>query len=123
MNMEEDEIEMTREELQMWIREKVKRMELISPDVLNKCNVLQSLLIRREVQVTNFLKLCESVRECEATVKKLYSVLQWEYRERDSGDDDNTAGSGKITCPPLERSVVRRFLEFCFPPSGVIFCS
>ncbi|CAK6949219.1 histone-lysine N-methyltransferase SETDB1-A-like isoform X2 [Scomber scombrus] len=98
--MEEDEIEMTREELQMWIRDRVKKMELISPEVLNKCDLLQSLLIRKEVQVTNFLKLCESVRACEETVKKLYSVLQWEYRERDSGDDDNTAGSGNIPSSP-----------------------
>ncbi|XP_062291990.1 histone-lysine N-methyltransferase SETDB1-A-like [Scomber scombrus] len=91
-------MEITKEELQMWIRDMVKNMKLISPDVLEKCNLLQSLLDMREEQAVNFLKLCESVMACEAIVKKQYALLGWEYRDTDSDDDDddNITGSGTI---------------------------
>ncbi|XP_053190332.1 histone-lysine N-methyltransferase SETDB1-A-like [Scomber japonicus] len=90
-------MEITKEELQVWIREMVTNMKLISPDVLEKCNLLQSLLDMREGQAVNFLKLCESVMACEAVVRKQYALLGWEYRDTDSDDDDdNVTGSGNI---------------------------
>ncbi|XP_070840694.1 histone-lysine N-methyltransferase SETDB1-B-like [Chaetodon trifascialis] len=88
--MEGDEVEMTVEELQKWIRGKVKKSELISTDVLERCNVLLSLLERREKQAAYLLKLCESVAACEAIVKKQYSLLGWDYRDSDSDEDVNT---------------------------------
>ncbi|XP_068566725.1 histone-lysine N-methyltransferase SETDB1-B-like [Cebidichthys violaceus] len=92
--MEGDEIEMSTEELQMWIREKVKKNNLMSSDVQEKCNLLQSLLERREKQADHLLRLCQSVSACEAMVKKHYSMLGWEYRDTDSDDDVNTTGCG-----------------------------
>ncbi len=56
--MEEDEIEMTIEELQKYIRGEVKTM-LNDTDTLEKCKLLQSMLEKRERQFANFLKLCE----------------------------------------------------------------
>ncbi|XP_044190989.1 histone-lysine N-methyltransferase SETDB1-A-like isoform X1 [Thunnus albacares] len=103
VNMEEDVMEMTKEELQKWIRERIKKMELISSNVLEKCLLLLSLLERREKQAANFLKLCESVAACEAIVKKQYSLLGWEYRDTDSDDDDdNIKGCGSIPSSPCE---------------------
>ncbi|XP_042362962.1 histone-lysine N-methyltransferase SETDB1-A [Plectropomus leopardus] len=91
--MEGDEMEMSTEELQKWIRKKVKKNDLFTSDVLQKCKLLQSVLDRREKQAALFLKLCESVSACEAVVKKLYSMLGWEYRETDSDDEDNASGN------------------------------
>ncbi|XP_035847253.1 histone-lysine N-methyltransferase SETDB1-A-like isoform X2 [Sander lucioperca] len=99
--MEGDEIEMSEEELQKWIRGKVKKNKLISSDVLEKCKLLQSLLERREKQAAHFLKLCESVSACEAIVRKQYSLLGWEYRDTDSDEDDNTTGSGNAIPSPI----------------------
>ncbi|XP_070778265.1 histone-lysine N-methyltransferase SETDB1-B-like [Enoplosus armatus] len=94
--MEEDEMEMSKEELQKWIREKVKKNKLNSTDVLEKCSLLQSLLERREKQAARLQKLCESVAACEEIVKKQYSLLGWDYRDTDSDDDDNITGCGKM---------------------------
>ncbi|XP_040909507.1 histone-lysine N-methyltransferase SETDB1-B-like [Toxotes jaculatrix] len=101
--MEGGEMEMTKEELQKWIRDRVKKSELVSPDVLEKCNLLQSLLERREKQAAHLLRLCESVALCEATVRKQYSLLGWEYRDTDSDDDDdNVTGCGHTPESPCE---------------------
>lgn len=56
VNMEVDELEMTKEELQIWIRQNVKENKQIV-EVLEKCRLLQSLLERRERQVTQLLRL------------------------------------------------------------------
>ncbi|XP_039976940.1 histone-lysine N-methyltransferase SETDB1-B-like isoform X2 [Xiphias gladius] len=103
--MEGDEMEMSKEELQRWISQKVNKSELISPDVLEKCNLLQSLLERREKQAAHLLKLCESVAACEATVKKQYSLLGWEYKDTDSDDDDDITDCG-VTPPSPCKSVL-----------------
>lgn len=89
--MEGDEVEMTVEELQKWIRGKVKKSERISTEVLERCSVLLSLLERREKQAAYLLKLCESVAACEAIVKKQYSLLGWDYKDSDSDEDVSTA--------------------------------
>ncbi|XP_034401805.1 histone-lysine N-methyltransferase SETDB1-A-like isoform X6 [Cyclopterus lumpus] len=91
--MEGDEIEMSPEELQVWFGEKVKTNKLMSSDVLEKFNLLQSLLERREKQAGHLLRLYKSVSKCEVVVKKQYSSLGWEYRGTDS-DDDNITGCG-----------------------------
>lgn len=52
-------MEMSEEELQKWIRENVKKNKLISAGVLEQCNLLQSLLEKREKQAAHLLKLCE----------------------------------------------------------------
>lgn len=52
-------MEMSKDELQRWIRERVKKNRWISTDVLVTCNLLQSLLERREKQAAHLLKLCE----------------------------------------------------------------
>lgn len=57
--MEEDDIEMSEVELQEWIKEEVKKSQLVSSDVLEKCNILQSHLERREKRAARLLKLCE----------------------------------------------------------------
>ncbi|XP_031722374.1 histone-lysine N-methyltransferase SETDB1-A-like [Anarrhichthys ocellatus] len=99
--MEGDEIEMSTEELQMWIREKVKKNNLMSSGVQEKCNLLQSLLDRREKQSDHLQRLYQSVSACEAIVKKQYSLLGWKYRDTDSDDDDNTKGCGNaVPSPP-----------------------
>lgn len=56
--MDGDEIEMSEEELQKWIREEVDKSEVIFPGVLEKCKMLQSLLKKREKQAAHLLKLC-----------------------------------------------------------------
>ncbi|XP_051246529.1 histone-lysine N-methyltransferase SETDB1-B-like isoform X2 [Dicentrarchus labrax] len=85
--MEGDEIEMTKEELQKWIRAKVKN-NLFSTHVQEKCDLLQSLLERRESQAAHLRKLYKSVAACEVIVKKQYSLLGWEYKDTVSDDDD-----------------------------------
>ncbi|XP_034016841.1 histone-lysine N-methyltransferase SETDB1-B-like [Thalassophryne amazonica] len=93
--MEEDEQEFTKEQLQMWIREKVKNNWMVSPIMLKKYNVLQSLLGRREKKAADFMKLCQSVADCEAAVRNLYSLLGWHFRETDSDEDyDTVTGCG-----------------------------
>nr|XP_046273564.1 uncharacterized protein LOC124074563 isoform X2 [Scatophagus argus] len=92
--MEGDEMEMTIEELRTWIRTKVKENKQIS-DMTEKCNLLQSLLERKQNQAIHLMKLCKSVAACEAVVKKQYSLLGWDYREVESDDDDdNITGCG-----------------------------
>ncbi|KAM8767872.1 histone-lysine N-methyltransferase SETDB1-A isoform 1-T1 [Acanthopagrus schlegelii] len=90
--MEEDELEMTKGELQKWIREQVNKNRLII-DMMEKCDLMQSLLERRQKQAAQLLKLYGSVAECEEMVKKQYSSLGWEYSNTDS-DDDNAEGWG-----------------------------
>ncbi|XP_067353744.1 histone-lysine N-methyltransferase SETDB1-B-like isoform X6 [Channa argus] len=87
--MDWEEVEMSKEELQKWIRDEVQKSKLISPDVLKKCKLLQSILQRREKQAEHLLKLCNSVAACEAVVQKLYSMLGWDFFDTDSDDDDN----------------------------------
>ncbi|XP_060915933.1 histone-lysine N-methyltransferase SETDB1-A [Labrus mixtus] len=100
--LEGDEMEMCKEELQQWIRGRVKK-QLLSTGVLEKYNLLLSLLNKREDQATQLLKLCKSVAVCEAIVKKQYSLLGWEYRDIDSEDDnhsdkdDETEGPGNTS--------------------------
>ncbi|XP_039877201.1 dual specificity protein kinase CLK2 isoform X6 [Simochromis diagramma] len=93
--MDGDETEMSREEC--WIIDKAKETQRVSPDLLEKCNQLQSLLKRREEQAACLLRLCESVAACEDTVKKLYSLLEWEYSDTDLDDDNNQASCGQAS--------------------------
>ncbi|XP_026202695.1 histone-lysine N-methyltransferase SETDB1-like isoform X2 [Anabas testudineus] len=99
--MDGDEIEISQEELQRLIEEEVKKSKLISPEVLEKCNMLHSLLKRREKQAAHLLELCESVVACEEVVKKQYSLLGWEYKDTHSDDDDNITDCGHS--PPFPR--------------------
>ncbi|XP_041663979.1 histone-lysine N-methyltransferase SETDB1-A-like [Cheilinus undulatus] len=85
--METDEFEMCKDDLQKWIRERVKK-QLISTGVPEKYRLVQSLLKRRKEQTTQLLRLCNSVAAFEAVVKKQYSLLGWEYRDTDSEDDN-----------------------------------
>ncbi|XP_070703085.1 histone-lysine N-methyltransferase SETDB1-B-like [Pempheris klunzingeri] len=112
--MEGDEREMTKEEFQKWIRKMVKKSGLISTNLLEKCSLLQSLLQKREERAAHLLKLCESVVACEATVKKQYSLLGWEYRDADS-DDDNQADCGNTA--PSPRKFVPTETEVLSPPT------
>ncbi|XP_028289288.1 histone-lysine N-methyltransferase SETDB1-B-like [Parambassis ranga] len=96
--MEGDEMEMTKEELQRWIREQVAGKRVISPDLLQKCKVLQSLLGKREKLSGRILKLSESVAACEDIVKKQYALLGWEYKDTDSDDGEKATSPG---CTPL----------------------
>ncbi|KAL7382651.1 hypothetical protein ABVT39_025803 [Epinephelus coioides] len=92
--MEGEEMEMSKEELQRWLRQRIKKNELITSDVLEKCKLLQSVLERRERQAALLLKLCKSVSACESVVKTLYSLLGWEYKETDSRNEENTSDCG-----------------------------
>ncbi|XP_023151347.2 histone-lysine N-methyltransferase SETDB1-A-like isoform X2 [Amphiprion ocellaris] len=96
--MEGDVMEMSRDELQSWIRDQVKQNELISPDLLEKCSLLDLLLERRKKQVASLVELCESVAACEETVKKLYSLLGWEYSDTDSDGDEDDDDSRSTNC-------------------------
>ncbi|XP_067353735.1 histone-lysine N-methyltransferase SETDB1-B-like isoform X5 [Channa argus] len=96
--MDWEEVEMSKEELQKWIRDEVQKSKLISPDVLKKCKLLQSILQRREKQAEHLLKLCNSVAACEAVVQKLYSMLGWDFFDTDSDDDDNDDISDYALC-------------------------
>ncbi|XP_061738145.1 histone-lysine N-methyltransferase SETDB1-A-like [Nerophis ophidion] len=87
-----EDLEMTKEEPQRWISEILKNLGVISPDVQEKCKLLQCLLENRKTQADRLVKLCTSVGECEAIVKKQYTLLGWEYKDDDSDDDDD------ITC-------------------------
>ncbi|XP_034748846.1 histone-lysine N-methyltransferase SETDB1-A-like isoform X2 [Etheostoma cragini] len=119
--MEEDEMEMSKEELQKWIREKIKKNYLISTNVLEKYKLLQTLLDRREKQAAHLLKLCESVSACEAIVRKQYSLLGWQYRDTYSDEDDDTKGSGNAIpssttnglTPLLPKQQDKRNMENC----------
>ncbi|XP_030597349.1 histone-lysine N-methyltransferase SETDB1-B-like [Archocentrus centrarchus] len=119
--MDGGEIEMSREELQSWIRNKVKKTKPVSSDMLEKCSQLQSLLQRREEQAANLLKLCESVAACEETVKKLYSLLGWEYGDTDYDDDISQSSSGQaspLSCESVHSEAqVPRPLTFAGPAS------
>lgn len=56
VTMKGDEMEMTKEELQKWIEKKVKKNKLIVAEV-EKCNLLRSLLKRRENQAIHLRQL------------------------------------------------------------------
>lgn len=58
VTMEGNEMEMTKDELRKWIRGKVMKNELIM-EVVEKCNLLRSLLERRENQAVHLLQLCK----------------------------------------------------------------
>ncbi|XP_029370403.1 histone-lysine N-methyltransferase SETDB1-A-like isoform X2 [Echeneis naucrates] len=103
--MDGDEIEMSKEELQKWIREKVNENELVSADVLKKCDLLQSLLERKERQAAQLLKLCESVASFELMVKKQYSMLGLQYRDADSDDDHDISDCGQKSPSPCQTPV------------------
>ncbi|KAI9540106.1 hypothetical protein NQZ68_002040 [Dissostichus eleginoides] len=98
--MEADEIELSKDELRNWVKQKVKMDKLIESDVLEKYILIQSVLDRKVKQASELVKLCESVSACEAIVKKQYSLLGWEYRDTDSEDnadcdeDDNRTSCG-----------------------------
>ncbi|XP_026155227.1 histone-lysine N-methyltransferase SETDB1-A [Mastacembelus armatus] len=117
--MDGDEIEMSREELQRWIREKVQNSELISSDVLQKCKQLQALLERREQMASRIMKLCESVAACEAVVKRLYVLLGWEYKDTDSDDDHSVTGCGYRPISPCD-SVHSETQVRCSPAMNVL---
>ncbi|CAJ1083280.1 histone-lysine N-methyltransferase SETDB1-A [Xyrichtys novacula] len=106
--MEEVEIVARKEELQMWIKEKVKS-QLISSGVLEKYNLLQSLLKRREEQATRIQALCESVAALETVVKRQYTLMGLEYIESDSETDDDSEADDddktKSIAPPELASV------------------
>ncbi|KAL6099593.1 uncharacterized protein ACO6RY_01383 [Pungitius sinensis] len=91
--MEGDELEMSTEELRTWIRGMILENQLMTSGVQDKCNVLQSLLESREKRAAHLARLRHSVAECEAIVKKQYSLLGWEYRDTDSDADDNRTGN------------------------------
>lgn len=93
--MDGDQTEMSREEC--WIIEEAQKTQRVSPDLLEKCNRLQSLLKRREEQAAGLLRLCESVAACEETVKNLYSLLEWEYSDTDLDDDNNQTSCGQAS--------------------------
>ncbi|XP_043994113.1 histone-lysine N-methyltransferase SETDB1-A-like [Gambusia affinis] len=105
--MERKEIEISKEELQSWIRDEVHKARLSTSSTLMKYRLLQSLLERRQTQATRFLKLCQSVVIFENTVKELYSQLGWEYTDLDS---DSENGEQPTSC--------RRTLPFLFVSSG-----
>lgn len=79
--MDDDEMELTREELQMFIQDSVNRKQLMSENMKMKFRQLQSLLVQKEKLSTDLLRLFESVSKCEATVRHLYSKLGWEYKD------------------------------------------
>ncbi|KAM4725045.1 uncharacterized protein FYW61_013303 isoform 2-T2 [Anableps anableps] len=105
--MEGKETEMSKEELQSWIREEVHKARLSNAGVAKKYRLLQSILERRQRRVTRFLELCQSVMVFENTVKELYSQLGWEYPDFDS---DSDSGDEPMSC--------RRTLPFLFVSSG-----
>ena len=57
--MEADEIELSKDELRNWIKQKVKVDKLIKSDMLEKCILIQSMLDRKIKRASGFLKLCE----------------------------------------------------------------
>lgn len=59
--MDGDEIELTKEELQKFIRDNVNRKQLLSPDALRKYNELQSLLGQKEKLSSELVQLFEWV--------------------------------------------------------------
>ncbi|KAM9384555.1 histone-lysine N-methyltransferase SETDB1-A [Pholidichthys leucotaenia] len=91
--MEGDEIEMTKEELQEWIRDKVKKTKPMTPVLLEKYKQLEALLEKKEKRAAHLLKLCTSVTECEEVVKNLYSMLGWTYTDMDSKESSDHCGS------------------------------
>ncbi|KAM9838793.1 uncharacterized protein ACBR49_017470 [Aulostomus maculatus] len=92
----EDETEMTKRELQMWIRRKVNEIWLMARGVTEKYKLLRSLQEKRDKQACSLLSLIESVAACDAIVKEHYALLGWEYRHTDSDDSDNLSGDGNM---------------------------
>ncbi|XP_072226872.1 uncharacterized protein [Leuresthes tenuis] len=101
--MEGDEMEMSKEDLQRWIRDQVENTWRFSPGLLEKYNLLQSLLEKREKQTSSLLKLCQSVAACEEIVKELYSLLGWDYRDSDSDDEATGRGLPTSNSPMLPK--------------------
>ncbi|XP_041738795.1 histone-lysine N-methyltransferase SETDB1-A isoform X1 [Coregonus clupeaformis] len=90
MESGDDEMAMTVEECQGWIREEVENQDLVA---LRRTQLaqMQNRVQRKEKQAlctrTLFNTACESVVECETVVKELYSRLGMEYRDTDSEDE------------------------------------
>ncbi|KAK2830528.1 hypothetical protein Q5P01_018459 [Channa striata] len=116
VTMEEEEVvEMSKEELQKWIRDQVHKSELISPDILKKCKLLQSTVEKREKQAEHLLKLCKSVAAFEAIVKTQYALLGWEYNDTDSdGNLPDYRHSLSSSCDPVHSDT-----QVCCSPATV----
>ncbi|XP_075995241.1 histone-lysine N-methyltransferase SETDB1-B-like [Genypterus blacodes] len=108
--MEDDEVEVTKEELQKLVKEIVDKNSMDSPRLLSRYSLLQCLLKRREKDSEQLLKLCESVEECETLVRTLYSQLGWEYRDTDSEEEGNEDGNWSQTkaLNSVKRECLRR---------------
>ncbi|KAJ8000366.1 hypothetical protein DPEC_G00204080 [Dallia pectoralis] len=91
MESRDEEMEMTEEEIQCWIREHVENHDQVK---LRRTQLAQmeNLLQRKEKQATQtrtlFNNTCDSVMECELVMEELYSRLGMEYRETDSEDGE-----------------------------------
>ncbi|KAJ0055070.1 hypothetical protein NL108_008998 [Boleophthalmus pectinirostris] len=91
--MEGDEMEMTWEELQKFIRDSVNRRLLQTPEVMSKQSQLLNLWDRKEKLYTDLYKLFESVSKCEVTVRQLYAKIGWEYKDLNTEDCNASASN------------------------------
>ncbi|KAF7210929.1 histone-lysine N-methyltransferase SETDB1-A [Nothobranchius furzeri] len=100
VTMEEDEVEMSYKELQMWIRDQVEKSCLASFGGREYYySQLQSLLKRKITQTEKLVSLCKSVSAFEQSVKELYSMLGLEYIGYDFNSGCSDAPISKDALP------------------------
>ncbi|XP_037831740.1 histone-lysine N-methyltransferase SETDB1-A [Kryptolebias marmoratus] len=100
--MEADVLEMSKAELQRLIRDRVQETLQSSSALNEKYSLLRSLFERKQRQIGKLSTICQSVAGCERTVKELYSLLGWEYKDVDSDESDAELAGCKhrIQAPP-----------------------
>uniref|UniRef100_A0AAY4D1F9 Pre-SET domain-containing protein n=1 Tax=Denticeps clupeoides TaxID=299321 RepID=A0AAY4D1F9_9TELE len=90
MNSEEDEVEMSPDELQQYVYAVVQQNRVVAQRAADVAAIEQWVLHQEnEISKNNLLfkNAFESVLECEAKMKDLYSKLGLEYKDSDSEDE------------------------------------
>uniref|UniRef100_A0AAY4E656 Pre-SET domain-containing protein n=1 Tax=Denticeps clupeoides TaxID=299321 RepID=A0AAY4E656_9TELE len=90
MNSEEDEVEMSPDELQQYVYAVVQQNRVVAQRAADVAAIEQWVLHQEnEISKNNLLfkNAFESVLECEAKMKDLYSKLGLEYKDGDSEDE------------------------------------
>ncbi|KAL7883134.1 hypothetical protein SRHO_G00007920 [Serrasalmus rhombeus] len=88
---EDEELNMTEEELQRWVRAEVDQDEQL---VQRRAQLAQvEDWVKRKEREASYTRLlysnaCESVLECESVMKGLYGMLGLEYRDTDSEEEE-----------------------------------
>ncbi|MGH0168477.1 UNVERIFIED_CONTAM: hypothetical protein FKN15_054739 [Acipenser sinensis] len=93
-----EELGVSMEELRVWIDEEVEKCDFFKQRKA-QLSELESWVQQKEAEVESvdklFVDASQSVVDCEALVKELYSKLSLSYRESSSEDEDAASKGGK----------------------------